>query len=122
MRRLLAILLLTVFSVPYASVFFASDASEASLPICCRKDGKHHCSMMSASREGNSINIISEKCPYTPAAPAALHLLSYTPPVGASVFAELVRHPAVHAQTHAKYRISSDRSRQKRGPPSLILL
>jgi hypothetical protein len=50
------------------------------------------------------------------------HLELFAAPVTASAFAELVHHPAVHEQTHAKYRISRDRSRQKRGPPSLILL
>jgi hypothetical protein len=38
----------------------------------------------------------------------------------ASVLASLVTHPAGVAQTESKWRISHDRSRQKRGPPSLL--
>ena len=123
MRRALAILLLIIFGLPYTAVFFGSEGAGGSLPVCCRKNGKHHCAMMSSgSPMGEKISVVSEKCPYSPALPAALKLAAYSAPVSAGVFAELYRHPAVHAQTEAKYRISSDSSRQKRGPPSLILL
>ncbi|HEX7159106.1 MAG TPA: hypothetical protein VF214_08840 [Edaphobacter sp.] len=125
MRRLLAILLLAVFGLPYASVLVAQEGAEAGLPACCRKNGKHHCALMqtqSSDAQGERITVVAEKCPYAPAVPAALHLSLFAAPLTASVFAELVHHPAVHEQTHAKYRISRDRSRQKRGPPSLILL
>ena len=125
MRRLLAILLLAVFSLPYASVLFAQEGAEAGVPACCRKNGKHHCAlnpMQSSGAQGERINVVSEKCPYAPAVPAAVHLSVFAAPAAGSIFAELVHHPAVHEQTHAKYRISRDRSRQKLGPPSLILL
>ncbi len=78
--------------------------------------------MSSGSPQGENISVVAEKCLYSPALSTALHLPIYSAPVGASVFAELYSHSAVHAQTEAKYRISSDRSRQKRGPPTLILL
>jgi len=125
-RRLLAILLLAVFSLPYASVLFAEEGAEASLPVCCRKNGKHHCAMTqiesAGAPQGERINVVAEKCPYAPAVPPALHQSLFAAPSATGVFAELVHHPAVHEQTHAMYRISRDRSRQKRGPPSLILL
>lgn len=126
MRRLLAILLLAVFGLPYASVLFAQEGAETGLPACCRKNGKHHCAMSqlqsSGAQQGERISMVAEKCPYAPAVPAAAHLSLFAAPLSAGVFAELVHHPAIHEQTHAKYRISRDRSRQKRGPPSLILL
>jgi hypothetical protein len=36
------------------------------------------------------------------------------------VFAAIVSHPAAHAQTEARYRISFSRAWQKRGPPALL--
>ena len=123
MRRLLAISLLMLFSFSLISPLLATDALEASLPACCRRAGKHHCAMQIAdSEQGRNIGIVAEKCPYAPAAPAVMHLSVFAPPAAEAVFAGLVGHPAVHAQTAAQYRISFDRSRQKRGPPSLILL
>ena len=123
MRRLLAISLMMLFSFLLISPLLASDAVEASLPACCRREGKHHCAMQAAdSEQGRSIGIVDEKCPYAPAAPAAFHLSVFAPSGADAVFAGLVAHPAIHAQTAAHYRISFDRSRQKRGPPSLTLL
>lgn len=123
-RRALAISMLLLFSFSLISPLFASDAAEASLPACCRRGGKHHCalSVEALSQHGKSISVIAEKCPFTPAVPAVMHFSAIAPPTDGAVFAGLVSHPAVHAQTSAQYRISFDRSRQKRGPPNLILL
>jgi hypothetical protein len=108
-----------LFSFLLISPLLASDAVEASLPACCRRAGKHHCVFTDAgSEQGRSIGLIAEKCPYAPGAPAAFHFSIFAPPAGEAVFAGLIGHPAIHAQTAAQYRISFDRSRQKRGPPS----
>lgn len=118
MRRLLAISLLTLFALPFALPLFASGASDANLPICCRRDGKHHCAAMAiGASQGNSMRTVGEKCPYSIAPPAVLVLPTFTPSTAASVFAGIVRHPATAPQTEAQQRISFDRSRQKRGPP-----
>jgi hypothetical protein len=122
-RRALAISLLLFFSFSLISPLLDSDAVEASLPACCRRAGKHHCTVSNAaSEQSRGIGIVAEKCPYSPGAPAVTHLSVFAPPAGDAVFAGLVRHPAIHAQTAAQYRISFDRSRQKRGPPSLSML
>ncbi|QNI36033.1 hypothetical protein [Edaphobacter albus] len=61
-----------------------------------------------------------QKCPYYPGVAAVPHSELYTaPPVGA-IFASLVRHPCGVAQTESKRRISRDRSRSKRGPPTIL--
>jgi hypothetical protein len=39
-------------------------------------------------------------------------------PASLAHFCEVVSHPAIHAQVDARYRVSFDRTRQKRGPPS----
>lgn len=123
-RRLFAITLMLLFSFSLIAPLFAPDAAAASLPACCRRGGKHQCAMLSGtgSQQGASISILAEKCPYAPEAPATIHLSIIAPSAGDAVFAGLISHPAVHAQIAAQYRISFDRSRQKRGPPSLILL
>jgi hypothetical protein len=65
----------------------------------------------------------AEKCPYCPAAiVAAVHGKTFIAPPSQAIFAGLFAHPAVAAQTESKLRISLNRSRQKRGPPSLYSL
>jgi hypothetical protein len=122
MRRALAIFLLVGFSFPLIAPLFTSGPSEASLPACCRRNGKHHC-MMSAAMMGQIESggpTISEKCPYSPFAGVALMLPhamapAQRPPAaaGSTGQAGIVR------EALAGYRISADRTRQKRGPPSL---
>lgn len=121
-RRLLAISLLILFGLPFALPLFGARAAEAELPLCCRRNGKHHCAMMGSidPERGPSMRTVADKCPYSIAPPAILVLPSFTPPTAASVFAGITRHPAIAAQSEAQRRISFDRARQKRGPPSRI--
>lgn len=121
-RRLLAISLLLFCGLPLALPFFGESAVEASVPICCRRDGKHHCAMASMnSPQGLSTRTVSEKCPYSIASPAILVLRTFTPSTAATVFAGIAQHPAASPQTEAQRRISFDRTRQKRGPPAQIV-
>jgi len=72
-----------------------------------------------AARE-TRVGALEAKCPYAPAA----FVLGYNPSLAGfparGVFAALVSQPAIIAQAESRLRISRDRSRQKRGPPSLI--
>jgi hypothetical protein len=122
MRRGIAIVLTMLFS--WLLILPALGGStDLTVPACCRKNGKHHCMMRMAelSNSGTVITTIAEKCPCGPQATVASHTRFCTPSVSQAVFAGLIRHPAVSPQTEASYRISYDRARQKRGPPSLIL-
>jgi hypothetical protein len=116
--------MLLLFGLPLLAPVWAPDMAEASIPACCRRDGKHHCAMSGdmAQQQGHAINVIAEKCPYTPAVAPVFHLTTFSPASDAVIFAEVVSHPAAHAQAEARYRISFDRSRQKRGPPTVNLL
>jgi hypothetical protein len=122
-RRLLAISLLFLFSLPLISPLLGDGVAEASLPACCRRSGKHHCEMPDASTatSRSGAGAVQEKCPYAPAAPAILILPSFTPSTAAAIFAGITSHPAIAAQAEAQLRISFDRARQKRGPPALLL-
>jgi hypothetical protein len=120
-RRLLAISLLMLFGLPFALSLLGANAAEASVPICCRRDGKHHCAMaMMDSSQSSSMRTVGEKCPYSIVPPAVVVLPSFTPSTPAAVFAGIARHPAIAPQVDAQRRISFDRTRQKRGPPTQI--
>jgi hypothetical protein len=65
---------------------------------------------------------VQAKCPFANGSLSVVsHLDSW--PLGAadSVYAALVQHPAVPAQTEASFRTPYDHSQQKRGPPLPIL-
>jgi hypothetical protein len=123
MRRALASLLLAVFSFPLIAPAVFADA-ESNLPECCRRGGKHHCAMMmdsAPSAAGVSLRSIQPRCPLYPGAPAT--------PAGqfvavlknsCAIFGAVVSHRAIRVQTEAGYRVSFDRSSQKRGPPVVL--
>src|SRR5271169_7296 len=95
--------------------------SDAKLPACCRREGKHHCGVPdTASRQETSGATVGEKCSSYPGASA---IPAYSNTILLSVnrafCSSLVKCPAVHVQTDALQRISFSRSRQKRGPPLL---
>jgi hypothetical protein len=128
-RRLLGIVLLLLFSLPLIAPAFGLDATTggSSLPACCRRNGAHHC--MGNMERGDAATIpgvrigpVPSRCPAWPAVitqvkhgDLSLHAVSLN-------FAEIVSHPSAHIQTEARARVALDRSRHKRGPPSLSLL
>jgi hypothetical protein len=68
MRRAIAISLMMLFSWTLIAPFFAPDV-QASLPACCRKNGKHHCAMrimglLAGNQRG--FTTVAEKCPRCP--------------------------------------------------------
>jgi hypothetical protein len=125
-RRILTIAIILVLGLPAVSPLFAlTGAADPNLPACCRRDGKHHCmgmpgmlSATSSSKTHATIATLTERCPYGP------HSLPGTPhpdttlDASATFFAGILSHACVSPQTESKRRISADRSRQKRGPPS----
>ncbi len=120
MRRALSSLLLVALSFPLIAPMLASDAS---LPECCRRDGKHHCaqSMGDSSSNGEvSLQAIAERCGSFPKAIAAIDGSFTIPRNSSRVLAVIVIHPAIQFQTEARYRIPFSRSRQKRGPPVFL--
>jgi hypothetical protein len=126
-RRLLSISLLLLLSLPLISPLFALGAeADAGLPVCCRRDGKHHCDTMkqtlsdagAARPAGQQAGVLHEKCPCYPVVLAAPHLDLSSDVSNSTTFAALITESACVAQTRTLRRISFDRSRQKRGPPS----
>src|ERR1700761_7365468 len=70
LRRLLSILMLAVFGLPFVAPLFAMGATnEASLPACCRRNGEHRCALNTAGRiaeQQREWGTPAKKCPYCP--------------------------------------------------------
>jgi hypothetical protein len=120
-RRLLAIALLGLFSfslIPPSA--FASDP-EASLPSCCRRNGKHHCLIaIDGSSSGPALQ--AARCSFFPgtagvtASPKAGMLA--TPLVST---ASQASRSANHQANETPSPVLFHSPRQQRGPPSLFL-
>jgi hypothetical protein len=124
LRRLLAISLLAFFGLSFVSPLFALNArADKGVPACCRRDGKHSCTVSAGERASIKQDAAlefrgpSEKCPCCPVAIAIVHGNGFALPTAQAVYAGLTAHPAIVAQTESKLRISLGRVRQKRGPP-----
>jgi|SRR5581483_2464773 len=123
MQRGIASILVMLFGWLLVLPALASSTNSV-IPACCRKNGKHHCTAMHPGQETDSdpgLNSVSAKCPCCPQSTVASAGHVFAPATTEAIFAGLVGHPAVAPQTAANFRISQDRSRQKRAPPSLIL-
>jgi hypothetical protein len=124
-RRLVTITLLILFSLPLISPALALTASSgANLPICCRKNGAHHCMLMQQTESSGPevrLSAIPQHCPAYPAVVTQIKHGDLSLHAASLIFAEIVSHPSIKTQTQARARVALDRSRQKRGPPSHLL-
>ena len=123
MRRLSAVSLLVLFSFSLMGPAIWA-GTESRLPECCRRLGRHHCSMNQNGGQppssDSTLTSVSGKCPYFPPGRAV-------PPQGKAslrgtaqtVIALLVSHSAGLGQTEARHCVSFGRSHPKRGPPTL---
>ena len=125
MRRIAAILLVGTFSFSLLGPAWFVDA-DSNLPACCRRDGKHHCAMMDKADPGEApsgaaMKLWGARCPcFATACTFPPDFQTALPGASPLAFAWVLQHPVVQAQAEAGYRISFSRSRQKRGPPSLL--
>jgi len=119
--RIIAAALLLVFAGNTALPALFADP-ESNLPACCRRDGKHHCAMMDMAQDDGGVywKSVPQKCGQFPKAGASLCAGKTGPQRTSEIGAIVSSHPTVVAQTEVLYRISHSRSREKRGPPSLV--
>jgi len=121
MRRASATLLLALFSFFLIQPAIFADNPDSKLPQCCRKSGKHHCSMSDVTPDGIAVTGVQTTCPCFPSSvvvPASGKTGAVSP--ACAFFAAILSDPTVHAQTEARYRVSFSRAQHKRGPPFLL--
>lgn len=127
MRRILAILVLLAFGLPGITPLLApSGDMQSDLPACCRRNGKHHCTMQLEGRAASissatSVAAPSPKCPFYPKGIPVSHQTPFVLDRSQAIYAGIVSHPTSIAQIEARRRISASRSNQKRGPPLVRL-
>jgi hypothetical protein len=124
LRRLLSILLFAATLLPLVAPMLSSGAmAQSTLPACCRRGGKHQCGMIGEAVQGamkqTAFRVPLEQCPYRQHSLGAVHLQTFTPRVTTAPVTGVLHAPSAIAQVECLRRISFDRSRQKRGPPSL---
>jgi hypothetical protein len=126
-RRFISISLLLLFTLPLVSPLFAASTADASVPVCCRRDGRHHCMLSlaaphsSSGDTGTRIASLHERCPYNLTAPLAINLSFVPDEILTTISAGSVGTSACPAETEVCVRSCFNRSHQKRGPPSLLL-
>ena len=121
MRRALAAYLVAIITAPLMLPVIMANA-QSKLPVCCRRDGKHHCATMDvaveAARAGATVAANSSKCPLFPkatTAPGPSSTMSAAVPVLSfavhSFSAKIVT-------SNDAYAVFQGSSVPKRGPPS----
>jgi hypothetical protein len=122
MQRLLSFCLFAVTLLPLLAPMISAEAeAQDGVPVCCRRGGAHHC-MGGMAVAGDGVAQVRGPrvmCPYQQRAVTAVHHEQMGIVAAAGSVVVGVRAPGVVAQAECLWRISFDRSRQKRGPPSL---
>jgi hypothetical protein len=123
-RRSLAVVVLFVTGLWPVAPLLSSASPTPQLPLCCRANGKHKCSaskLQQGAPESSTQPAIRSICDQWP---VLFHISStavspsvFLPPATQLFYAAIASHPVAQAQTESRFRISFDRSRQKRGPP-----
>ena len=118
MRRILAILLLAIFGLTAAAPALG-DATTARIPACCKRTGAHHC--MGNMTPATNAPTVSALCPHfpQPSSNAPSSTTTFTTPRIITIGFQTALTPTERAETQR--RISRERSRHKRGPPTILL-
>lgn len=121
MRRFLALFLVSVFSA--LPLYLASlDGTKVQVPACCRRTGSHKCSMGAAVAAPEGAQSVGAKCPFSaltrPEAVITASLVTAPPQISTGL---LTSWAAVSQYATTSLKSHSERSHQKRGPPSLLV-
>jgi hypothetical protein len=122
MRRAVAISLMMLFSWTLIAPLVAQD-SEANLPACCRRNGKHHCTcrmhrMGQLTGNQKGFTTVLEKCPYCPVSACTVYSPTFKPEAAAAFYDKTVFHTARAPRTESRSLILFLRNHPKRGPPT----
>ena len=127
MRRLLSLALLAVFSLPLILPALAlGQDPESNLPVCCRRNGAHHCMMSmqqkAALGQGIQASAPRPRCPAYPAVIPSSTQNQVPAPAMVAIGTAGVHTSALNSQTETHVRMALGRSHPKRGPPSSSIL
>jgi hypothetical protein len=121
MRRILAIFLIAAFGLPVAAsaLALAQDSGSSHLPACCRRNGAHHCGMLAASKGAPAVSATCPSFPQPSTTAPAANSAALIPTAPATLL-HLTSFTAAQ-RAEAQRRLSRERSRHKRGPPTVRL-
>ena len=97
-----------------------SSDPHSKLPTCCRRNGKHHCSMVQmgeGATESPGFAAGAPKCPLFPKAVPVAQGIQLYPFATRSFLEGIVNQSQAPSPVEIQYRVSSPRAHQKRGPP-----
>ena len=118
MRRIVTITLLFAIGLP-VGMSFAQSAAIGPVPICCRRNGTHHCAAMTpeSPNSGSAVGRKTPPCPYR----TFLHQSradEYGPTAVVRELHPLLSYSRASVQAVIDYVVSDARTHHKRGPPS----
>jgi hypothetical protein len=116
-------MLLIVFSFPLIPAAVFAHAPGSNLPACCRKDGKHGCSMKGMTvHEGSASQVAIKSAPrcdsFPKAAPFAPVPNAFMPAATSPAIPLTLQPLSAVEHAEAYWRVSFSRAWQKRGPPA----
>jgi hypothetical protein len=122
MRRLLSMTIALLLGFTLVAPLFDVSAS-STVPECCRRNGQHHCmgGMTSDTGSDPAISRVAPQCPSYPVESPAPQPHSFVPHWAQTSGTPFSVRPASLRETEAQYRVSYARTRQKRGPPVILL-
>ena len=117
MRRLAAILLIGLFSFSLLAPMVWAQSAESRMPECCRRAGKHHCTVAGQSGQHSGPGMLANCRLYPQKATTAASGATTSPRPALTSFAVIPARCAVVLTHFTPYRLAYSRSDQKRGPP-----
>jgi hypothetical protein len=114
-----AILLLALFGLLLVSPLVFASGADSRLPVCCRRNGAHHCMMMADLPLSGAV-WQAAPCRFFPAAQVAPVPVGTGLPKVSDCFGLAFSQPPRRTLAEVRLRASVKRSHQKRGPPSLL--
>ena len=112
MRRIYASLLLLLFCTGLALPFVQGGPNR--LPACCRRAGKHHCTMPLG---GDGLRTPAASCPFRHSAPLISHSTAHKPPSAFCAATQACGEFVAPQSPDVSHRVAGNT--QDRGPPSL---
>ncbi len=114
-------MLLLTLALPLLAAVSGSAQAEANLPMCCRRNGSHHCATMDAGMRmaaDTDRPVMRMACSAYPHSLGQVHTGGWNFEAAREASAALPVAQAAVAQAEAGHRIAEGRARQKRGPPA----